>query len=182
MPHAAIAPLLALVILILTRKRRRLPVRLNIRDLSERRIPPQLQIAYYIDLDAAAERSFEHVAYLRAAFDVSSALDGLHAYILRIIDARTNEMRATVPSVQQLHLDGNKAHARVECPAIHGLSTVILGEGAAFSPERIIGSTSESHVLLVGAGANITGGTFDVSTGPIFIGKQVNAAQHLVVG
>ena len=147
------------------------PVR-KLRELKQAHIPVQLQVAHYVDLVSAERRGFLHVAYLRAAHDVAKVLDGLHAYTVHCIEERAARLPVGTPADQVGGLYQGISTYVASCACV-GRHAVTLGEGATFSPERIIGSERGEHALHVGAGARLLGGAFDLSEGGIWLGKQV---------
>lgn len=160
------------------------PLRHNLRELQPSDVPLELRVAHYVDLDAAEHRGYEHAAYLRMAHDVGAVLDGLHEYIMACLFACNQQMRKSAKEVLRIHPTLN---ANV-CPSVgHAFVWLEAAEPAdrerVFAPERIIGSETApsdasladgtAGLLMVGAGAKILGGCFDVSQGPIWLADHV---------
>lgn len=143
--------------------------------LDRSRVPVHLTIAHYIDIDAAEARGYEHAAYLRDTFTVVAALDGLRSYLLSCLHARVNEALAT--GRERLLLKDTE----ISGCSILGSAVVYFDDrqNSLFTPERVIGAEAFTslietrHALLVGVGAKVVGGCFDVSQGSIFIGSEV---------
>ena len=148
---AAGAGVAILIVLQQWRKRRRKPLTSDVRTLRASAVPMRLAPHFYFDFEAAASRGCEHVGYLRSATDVSAALDGLHSYVVGLL--------------RQLGADG----------CLEAFPEITCGKPASFRPEHVLSSPTGREPpprLLVGDGACIDGGTFDLSGGSIYIGAE----------
>ena len=141
------------------RWKRPLAQKSDLRTLRDRpeEMPARLRTHFYFDFDAAARRGCEHVAYLRSASDVSSALDGLHSYL---VEGLLRQLETS---------EGRLEHGLEHAPEI------ACGKPASFRPEHVLSSATGCEPpprLLVGEGAAIHGGTFDLTEGSIYIGAE----------
>ena len=162
----------ALLLLTARIKRRRSPPQvvqtqtLSLRELPRAAVPAELLVSTYFNLNAATSRGFDHVEYLRSCFDVSAVLDGLHDYAVATIERFIEEQRrsailASDTSLRDLEMLGW---------VVQGSSgTVVIEEGAAFAPERVLGGDATLYVC---RGARVSGGAFDLSAGSIFLGAN----------
>jgi hypothetical protein len=143
------------------RVRVRKPVsRVDLRTLRSEQgsVPERLKCDFYFDLQAAERRGCADASYLRQCKDVSHALDGLHDHI----EGRLARARAT--ALEPLPLECARGRARA--------FTMPGGDRLlCFRPERVLGGDMEGGVLLVGGGAKLDGGTFDLTTGSVWIGE-----------
>lgn len=159
---AAAATLLTKELLQRRRRRERSPPQ-KVSDLNEMRsrgphlVPERLRVAFYFDLTAAAGRGCEHAEYLRNCGDVSTALDGLHAYVVGVLPVKSR-LAAGKPRKGSIAINSatwlNVNDPKQTFPAV-------------YSPERI---TPGEHFLLLEPDTRIEGGIFDLSEGSIYIG------------
>ena len=157
-----------------------------LRRLPRERVPEALRVEHYVDLDAAAARGYAHVAYLRAAHDVESAIDGIHTMAIdfcrRRADAAAREL-----TLGRANAAAEAASAGVPLAGaalvVGEVRCVMPGGGPeTFAPERLFGCDEPGACsLTVGEGARVEGGTFDVRGGPIWLGGRVLVEPGAVV-
>ena len=137
----------------------------DLRAVRAEDVPAELTNAYYFDMDAAESRGCkEHVAFLRRTHDIISAIDGLSDHVEKLLET------------EQQAFQQSQRWAPTARTCCIGTVDVILQNGAGtpvVEPERLLCGTptgGSDFVVMVGAGARIEGGAFDVSGGSIFIG------------
>lgn len=147
---------------------------LSLRALAQSDVPAELRVSTYVDLDQASSRGYEHVAYLRACFDVSAVLDGLHAYTVDYLTRTIGSRKQSFAGTTQSFVQGVSGQALIE-------------DGASFVPERLIGGAEAASganpepILYVSSGAKVQGGAFDLSAGSIYLGPGTTVEPGVLV-
>jgi len=145
-----------------------------LRSLAQEAVPLRLRTEFYFDLDSAIDRGCEHARYLREARDIGAALDGLHEHVLETLRAHASAMPTDKTKSKQVLVNSRSTDTGGCVGLIIGRLDVYVGKGAVFMPERLIGSASDDParvpLLMMGDGACVQGGTFDVSAGDIWLG------------
>ena len=114
------------------------------KELSANAVPAELQVARYIDLNAAAERgvSSRAVAFLRSCASVAAVIDGLHAFIME--------------DLKQAEVDA-----------------VETGEYSVLSSPPVVRDDLGPHKIILWPGAQVfSGATIDTRGGPVSFGTD----------
>jgi hypothetical protein len=127
-------------------------------DLTDDRVPRELQAAYYFDFDA---HPFEHAAlfdrYSRSLID---AIGGIDDYLRSILP----------PAVEAARPVGTRTQDDFPGRSV-GRFTVLLEEGAVFEPAFVVGADEAEHPLVLRRGARVLGANLWLDDGGVVVGE-----------
>uniref|UniRef100_A0A7S2GJ39 Uncharacterized protein n=1 Tax=Octactis speculum TaxID=3111310 RepID=A0A7S2GJ39_9STRA len=145
-------------------------------------IPDRLLPSFYFD---QAAHSFRHDALLKNSNDVVDILDGIHNYVMVWIQQQLNFIKRDPSRKKTLTSatpspptpDSPTATERIALVVSGSLHTYLPADPGTheFRPERLQGPPTEvslhnMHSVIVGKGAKVLGGYFDVTKGAIYLG------------